>query len=207
MAVKCNPDRVTVKELIDLLVKREVVGHEQTVDEVHIRHLPGTPDFFPVGRPELDDPVRITQGKRQGGTVEIDNHAGDPGIDICGYPVLVAENDTGQGIAIIPQLLLGKKQERADRIRDFCPTMGDGYQERVALFHQYQQRDIGRDILLTFGCRHRQGRISFSHLLNKRSCLLSTVQPHRPDGSPSPIPTYGCTVTREPARRYSLLFL
>jgi hypothetical protein len=168
MAVERNPDRVPVDELIDLLVKWEVVGHEQAVDEVHIRYLPGTPDFLPIDRPELDDPIRIMERERQGGTVEIDNHAGDRGIDISGDPVLIAKDDTGQGIAIISQLLLRKKQQRAGGIRDFCPAVGNGYQERVALFHRYQQRDIGRDILLTFGCRHRQDRISFSLLPFKR---------------------------------------
>jgi hypothetical protein len=64
MAVEGNPDRLPVDELIDLLVKREVMGHEQVVDEWHIRHQPGTPDIPAIDRPELDDPVRIAQGKR-----------------------------------------------------------------------------------------------------------------------------------------------
>ena len=32
------------------------------------------------------------------------------------------------------------------------PAVRDGYQERVAFFHRYQQMDYCREILLTFGC-------------------------------------------------------
>jgi len=110
MAVERNPDRVPVDELIDLLVIREVMGHEQAVDEVHVRHQPGTPDFRAIDRPYLDDPVRIAQGKRQRGTVEVDNHPGDRGIDICFDLVLVAEDQTGSRITIIPEVLIRKKQ-------------------------------------------------------------------------------------------------
>jgi len=116
------------------------MGHEQPVDEGHTGHLPGTPDILPVDRPELDDPVRVTQGKRQGRPVEVDNHPGDRGVGICGYPVPESEDGPGQRIAIIPQILLREEQARADGIWDFCPAMGNGYQERRALFHRDQQK-------------------------------------------------------------------
>ena len=114
---------------------------------------PGRQTSVPSIVRDLDDPVRIAQGKRQRGAVEVDNHPGDGGIDICCDPVLVAEDHTGSRITIIPEFLIRKKQQRADRVGHFCAAMGHGYQERVAFFHRYQQMDIGRDILLTFGCR------------------------------------------------------
>ena len=122
MAVERNPDRVPVDELIDLLVKREVMSQEQAVNKVHIRHKPGTVDFPAIDRPRLDDPVRIAQGKRQRGTVEIDNHAGDGGIDIRRHPALVAEDNTGTGIAIIPEFLIGKKSAAGGQAQGLlCP--------------------------------------------------------------------------------------
>jgi hypothetical protein len=34
--------------------------------------------------------------------------------------------------------------------------VGDGDQEREALWHRYQQMHIGRKVLLRFGCRQQQ---------------------------------------------------
>ena len=146
MAVERNPDLVPVNELIDLLVIREIMGHEQAVDEVHIRHQPGTPDFPAIDRHQLDDPVRIPQGERQRGTVEVNNHAGDGGIDICRNPVVVPENNAGQGIAVVPEIFFRQEQPRADMFRDFNPAVRDGYQERGALFHRYQQGTFAGNI-------------------------------------------------------------
>jgi len=67
MAVERNPDLVRSNELIDLLVIREIMGHEQAVDEVHIRHQPGTARLPCHRSSSLDDPVRIPQGERQRG--------------------------------------------------------------------------------------------------------------------------------------------
>ena len=70
MAVKRNPDRMVIDELIDLLVKREVIRHEQVMNEVHIRDMPGTVHFPAIDRPHFDNAIRITQGKWQWRTVE-----------------------------------------------------------------------------------------------------------------------------------------
>lgn len=151
MAVERNPYRMPVNELVNLLVVWEVMGQKKAMDEAHIRHMPGTVHIPAIDCPCLDDPIGILQREWQRGTVEINHHAGDGSIDICRYPVLVSEENAGFGIAVVPEFLTGKKQQRADSIRDFCPTMGNGYQERVTLYHRYQYMDIASWILLTFG--------------------------------------------------------
>ena len=110
MAVKRYANRVPVDELIDLLVIREIPGLEQAVAEGYIRHHPRTPDLPAIDRPYLDDPVGITKGERQRGPVEIDNHAGDRGIDIGRDPVRVPEENTGIRIAIIPEFVITHEQ-------------------------------------------------------------------------------------------------
>jgi hypothetical protein len=74
MAVECNPDRMPVNKVINLLVKREIMRHEQGMNDVRIRDMPGTVYFPAIDRPDLDNAIRITQGKRQWRTVEVDNH-------------------------------------------------------------------------------------------------------------------------------------
>jgi hypothetical protein len=64
MAVKRNPDRMPIDELIDFLVKREVMRHEQGMDKKHVRDKTGTVDLPAIDRPEFDNAIRITQGKR-----------------------------------------------------------------------------------------------------------------------------------------------
>src|SRR5512137_1736810 len=100
---------------------------EKMVDKIHIRYLPGAVNFPPIDSPHLDYPVRITKGKRQRWTVEINNHSGDGGIDICCNTVLKSEYNTGIGITIITKFVISEQQTRADGFGDLCPTMRDGY--------------------------------------------------------------------------------
>jgi len=106
MAVKCNPDGITVDELIDSLVIGKIMGLEKVMDEVHIRQQPGLVDIPAIRCLHLDNPVRISGGERQRGTVEIDNHPGNRSINIGGDPVSKPENITGKGIAIITEFIV-----------------------------------------------------------------------------------------------------
>jgi len=142
MAVERDPDIMPVNQLVNLLVEREVMGYKQTVDQGHIRHEPRTPDIPAVDRPYLDDAVRVPQRERQGRPVEIDNHPGNAGIDVRCDPVPVPENEAGRGIAIVPKVFIGKEQPGTDCIRDISPSVGNGDQERVLVFHRYQYPDI-----------------------------------------------------------------
>jgi hypothetical protein len=158
MAIERNPDGLFVDEFVDSLVKWKVMSPEKMVDKMHIRYLPGTVKFPSIDSPHLDYPVRITEGKRQRRTVEINNHSGDGGIDICCNTVLKAEHNTGIRITIITKFVISEQQTRADSVGDLCPAVRDRYQEGVAFFHQYQYLFICRKILLTFGltcCRYR----------------------------------------------------
>jgi hypothetical protein len=126
------------------------------MDEAHVRDKPGTVDLPSVDRPELDYAIRITQGERQWWTVEVDNHPRYWGIDISLDPVLVSKDDPGLGVAIVQEFFIGEEQPWANTIRDGCPAVRDGYQERVAFFHHYQQMDIRRALLLIFGWQQSQ---------------------------------------------------
>ena len=148
MAVERDLYRVPVDKFIDLLVIREIIIHKKTMNEIHTRYLPGTPDCPAINSLQFDDTVGIPQGKRKRGTVEIDNHAGDGGIDICSHPVPEPEDNAGHGITIIPEILITEKKPRADVKGGFYPAVGDRYQERKTFFHHYQQMDCCRDILL-----------------------------------------------------------
>jgi hypothetical protein len=64
MAIERKPDRLPVKELIDVLVIREIMSPEKVMDEMYIRHHPGPVDIPAVNRPHFDNPVRITGRKR-----------------------------------------------------------------------------------------------------------------------------------------------
>jgi hypothetical protein len=108
---------------------------EKLVNEMHIRHLPGTVYLPPVNCPQLDYPVRVAERKRQRWAVEINNHTGNGCIDICYNPVLESKHNTGEGVTIITKLVILKQQTRADAFRDLCSPVRNRYQEWVAFFH------------------------------------------------------------------------
>jgi hypothetical protein len=93
------------------------------MDEVHIRDMPGTVYLPAIDRPELDNAIRITQGKRQWRTVQINNHTRHRGIDICLDPVLESKYDPGLGIAIVPEFFVSKKKSWANTIRYSCTAV------------------------------------------------------------------------------------
>jgi hypothetical protein len=75
------------------------------------------------------------QGQRERRAVEINNHAGYRGVDRGSNPVLIPEDTSGAGIAIIAQVIVGKEQQRPDRFRDLRPAMRYGYEEGVTVVH------------------------------------------------------------------------
>jgi hypothetical protein len=106
MAVERNPDWLPVDELIDSLVIREIMGLEKVMDEMHVRQQPGPGDIPAINRLHFNNPVRIAGGKRQWGTVEVDNHPGDGSINMGSHPVFKSEYTTGKGIAIITEFIV-----------------------------------------------------------------------------------------------------
>ena len=151
MAVKGNPDGMSVDKLIDLLVIREIMGLKKVMYEVHIREHP-RPVYVPsINRSHLDNSVRIAGRKRQWGAVEVNYHPGQRSINISCDTVSKTEDTAGVGIAIIAQLIIVELEKRTDSIRDFCATVRDRYQERIAFFYHFQLMDICREILLIFG--------------------------------------------------------
>ena len=94
------------------------------MDEVHIRHLPGSVNLPAINCPHLDNPVRIAEGERQRRTVEINNHPGDWGIDISNNTVLETEHNAGIRITVIMEILI-EQQKRADDFRDFSTAVRD----------------------------------------------------------------------------------
>jgi hypothetical protein len=106
MAVESNPDMPPVEEFIDLLVVGEIMGHEKVMDEIHLRQHPWPVDVPAIDRPYFDNPVRIAEGERQGGPVEIDNHPGYGSINIGCHPVSKSEYIPGTGITIITEFFI-----------------------------------------------------------------------------------------------------
>jgi DNA-binding protein len=95
MAVKGYPDRQQVDELIDSLVVRKIMGHEQEVNQVHIKNTSRAVDLLSVVRHELDDPVRIMEGQGDWWTIQVNNHPGDRGINISRNPIPVPIDHPG----------------------------------------------------------------------------------------------------------------
>jgi hypothetical protein len=135
MTIERDAYRFPIYEFIDSLVKREIMGPEQVVDEGHVRHPTGVVNLPAINCPHFDNPIRIAEGERQRRTIEINNHPGDGGIDISGNAVFKTEHNTGIGITVITEFVLFKKQKRADDFRDLSSTVRNGYQERIAFFH------------------------------------------------------------------------
>jgi hypothetical protein len=109
MAVKCDPDRFPVDELIDSLVIGEVMSLKKVMDTGHIGQLPGPVDLPAIDSLCFDDSVRIAEGEWQWRTVKVNNHSGDGCINISRDAIFVSEYDTGIGIAIIPEIIISNQ--------------------------------------------------------------------------------------------------
>jgi hypothetical protein len=106
MAVERNHNGLLVDELINSLVIGEIMGLEKVMDEIYIRRQAGPVDIPAINRPHFNNPVRIAGGKRQWGTVEVDNHPGDGSVNIGCHPVFKSEYPPGTGIAIITEFIV-----------------------------------------------------------------------------------------------------
>ena len=67
MAVERNAYGITIDELINALVIREIPSHHQPVDKGQVRQLPGQVDLPAIHGSDFYDPVRVFGGSGSGG--------------------------------------------------------------------------------------------------------------------------------------------
>jgi hypothetical protein len=151
MAVKSDPDRVLVKELIDTLVVREIPGQQQVVDKVRVGLLPGTIDVTAINGPDLNDTIRVAGRERQGRAVEVNHHPRDGGVDICFNRIAEVKKGPCSGVAVPQDLFSGEEHAAGDLVGDFGTSMRDGEKEGVLRIDNHLYQNLCRRFLLIFG--------------------------------------------------------
>jgi len=127
---KCDPARV--EQTIDLCVVREIMVHEQMVNDPDVREGTVTVYRCPVNSPEFDHAVRVPWGKMVRGPVQIHRHPGDIGIKIRDDPVMELVQRPGCRVAVVSELRFGEREQERDLIRHAGSTVGHGDKERVS---------------------------------------------------------------------------
>lgn len=134
MAVEGYFNRVPVEKHIDLLVIREIMGFQESVDEVDIRNFPREVHRLAIDRDEFNDTIKVLRREWQWRPVEIDDHPGHRRIDERGDPARKPENFPGAGIAVMLKLSSGQGKTGPHGAGDVSSPVGDGDKEWELLF-------------------------------------------------------------------------
>lgn len=152
VAVERDRNRVLVEELVDPLVVREVVGHQEPVDVGDVRDLSREPDVFPIRGPGLYDPVRVLRRQRERRPVEVNDHPGNFRVGIGHHAFSVPEDVPGKRVAVALEFVFADRKQRLYARRDFCAAMRNGYQERVRALHGINEPSYARPVVKIWGC-------------------------------------------------------
>jgi hypothetical protein len=118
--------------MIDLCVIREIMVHEQAVNDPDIREGTIPVHRFPVNGPEFDHAIRVPWREMVRGPVQIHHHPGDIGIKIRDDTVMELVKRPGCRVAVVSDLGFCEREKEGDLFRHAGSTVRHGDQERVS---------------------------------------------------------------------------